>query len=358
MAFPQPGKFLLSALLAALLGLTLIAPAAPIPPTTPAVLLPAGPAPLLAEARFSPWDLATAVAWSPDGATLAVAAGEWIRIYPVAALVDGSFSAEGQSEQAALFVDALTHSLAFSPDGSLLAAGSRDGIARVLDLSSPSTPRWSLEAHKKGVNAVAFSPLGDLLATGGMDAVARTWNLESGETVSEIIGGTFAVPGLAFQPDGEALAVINGGLVRLRQVREGRILGTFLSEASLFSVAFSPDGRLLAVGDSANGVLLWDPATAFRTGQEHYPEPRRLQGHRGQPGRPSALVWKVAFSPDGVLLASAGGDGQVIVWDVASGEQTAAWQAHTVAASLAFSPDGSLLATSGLDGALRIWRIP
>ena len=93
---------------------------------------------------------------------------------------------------------------------------------------------FSFPAHKKGVNSLAFSPNGNLLATGGNDAVARVWDASSGENQSQMIGGTYAVPDIAFTPDGASLAVVNGEVVRLRDVASGRFADPARPGVSLY----------------------------------------------------------------------------------------------------------------------------
>jgi WD40 repeat protein len=313
---------------------------------------------LLTEMRYSDWDLVTALAWSPSsiGAVevLAAAVGNAIFLY----------RAGDWSQLARLEVGALTPGLAISPDGQWLAAGSRDGWLRVWNLpallAAPDAqigPAWQVVAHRKGVNSLSFSPEGELLASGGNDAVARLWVLASGELLRTTVGGTYAVPMIAFTPDGKALGVVNGKMIRLREVSSARILGSFQADAPLFSLAFSPDGQLLAAGDNDNRVLVWETAQAYRSGMEEYPQPVVFSGHAGQAGNYRALIWQVVFSPDGSLLASAGGDGSVRIWDVRGNRsQMVTWHAAGVT-SLGFSPDGRLLASGSLDHTLRIWGV-
>jgi WD40 repeat protein len=118
----------------------------------------------LAGLSFAAWELVTAVAWSPDGQSLAVAVGERVALY----------QSRDLQQLASFETGAFSHGLAFSPDGAWLAAGSRDGWLRawfVHALLQPgatiSGPDLAIQAHKKGVNTLAFSPDGSLLASGG-----------------------------------------------------------------------------------------------------------------------------------------------------------------------------------------------
>jgi WD40 repeat protein len=160
------------------------------------------------------------------------------------------------------------------------------------------------------VASVAFSPDGQLLASGGHNAKIHLWDPITGQRL-------------------RTLAI------------EAKTIWSALNSA-VFSVAFSPDGNLLATADSY-AARLWDPATGEQLGV--------LTDHTN-------VVESVAFGPDGQLLASASNDKTVRLWDPATGQQLGVLTGHTsVIQSVAFSPDGQLLASAGMgsDKTVRMW---
>lgn len=240
--------------------------------------------------------------------------------------------------------------LAFSPDNQLLASASSDQTVKVWNMANGTEER-TLYGYSREAYSVAFSPDGKLIA-GGQDGGVYLWDAATGANVAAFETkpnsfDTYIVYDLDFSPDGSMLAAaLNGytadppGMVVLWNVTTGQVVASAKHTAGVRSVAFSPDGKKLAIGTDDNLVFLWDVDTQAIT--------QTMTGHTGP-------VWALAFSPDGTLLVSAG-IGQVIVWDVAAGTPLAGPDGSF---SAAFSADGTLIATgSGMQNNMQLWGLP
>jgi WD40 repeat protein len=244
----------------------------------------------------------------------------------------------------------------FTPDGKALAAVVLDRPERwsvhFWDVATGKAARDPLTVGKGG--AFVLSPDGSRLAVGG-DGV-RVWDLRRNRQVREFrfdrtIDDAW---GLAFSPDGKLLAVAlhafgrdeePSPLVRVFEVDSGREVFAAWRGRHVNAVAFSPDGKLLAAaGEIDDGLIrLWDLATH-----------RQVRSIRAD----ANVVFCLAFAPDGKTLASGGNTPAVKLWDVATGKSAGRLVGHTgQVGALAFAADGRTLVSAGGDKQVLVWRL-
>jgi RNA polymerase sigma factor (sigma-70 family) len=302
----------------------------------------------------------------------------------------------------------MVRGLALSPDGRLLALGNQEGAASVWDLSTGRLVRelrgWPF------VSGVAFSPDGKTLATTELDQKAdrnaiALWDVQTGRELHRLAEAVGPVWCVIFVPDGKTVLAASGSTIRrwdpVTGAEQGPAPGhpgyvgaiavhgrtlAYLADSSIrlhdlatdqdigrlagyhWSIAFSPDGRTLAGGTDVNKVNLWDVVGRRRL--------RQLETDPKKAGFDWVAYYRVAFSPDGKLLAAAGRallpshtntDEVVQFWDLPSGRERRRLSLKdrdnefcTVEA-IAFSPDGRTLAASGRaakEGSMvRLWDV-
>ncbi|MEO1400178.1 MAG: hypothetical protein AAFV72_02875 [Cyanobacteria bacterium J06635_1] len=197
-----------------------------------------------------------------------------------------------------------------------------------------------LIGHSNTVWSVAFSPDGEMIATASGDNTVKLWN-QSGDVLQTLNEHSAQVLSVAFSPDGQTLATASFDETVKLWSKTGKELQTLKGHSDvIFSVAFSPDGQTLATASFDKTVKLWS-----MTGEEL----QTLNGH-------SDAVHSVVFSPDGQTLATASSDNTVKLWSMA-GEELQTLIGHSdVVHSVVFSPDGQTLASASADNTVKLWN--
>jgi len=285
-------------------------------------------------------DAVLSIAFSPDGQILASASADNnVRLWDVAGRKPLGAPLTGHTD--------IVISVAFSPDGKTLASGSADKTIRLWDVASRQSKM--LTGHSGNVLTLAFSPDGQMLASGSADKTIRLWNLASHVPLGAVLTGHMAeVHSLAFRADGKALASASSdGTIRMWDVASRRQSGVPLAghKNTVSSVLFSADGRILVSAGADRTVRWWDVATREEIGAPQI-------AHKD-------AVLSLAISPDGKILASASRDSTIRLWDMTSHQPVGnPLIGHTnIVPSVTFSPDGRTIASASFDNTIRLWNI-
>ncbi len=271
-------------------------------------------------------------------------------------------------------------SIAFSLDGRFVVSGSADSKIELWEIGAGRAVQ-TLEGHSRPVFSVTFSRDRRQIVSGSFDNTIKIWDASTFKLVRTLQGHSAPVLSVALSPDGRTL--ISGSLdktVRMWDTESGKLLRTLgFHSASVLSVAFSRDGRRIASGSLDGVVKLWDASTSqiVQTFKAHGGQPIAVAGmlsgwilgaisgdfsglatdilswavSGGVPG-----TYSLAFSFDSRQVFSAGGDGNIKVWDVATGQPLRTLEGHSDSViAVAFSPDGRRIASGGFERSVKLW---
>lgn len=268
------------------------------------------------------------IAFSPDGKVLA-AAGADNKVYLHAT------GAAAEPKPLATHTGPIK-AITFNPAGTAVLSGGADKVLKLSDVATGKEAA-SLAGHAAALTALAVSPDGKLAYSGGEDKSLIIWDLAMGKAVGAIAGATGPVVSLAASGDGKLLAAATAdGNVRLYQ---GTALAATLAVPGAMAVAFRADNAGVVVGSTDKNLRLFTVNA-----------PRAIAKH-------GSKVNQLAVTPDGKTILSAGDDGHVRGWDLASGAAVKDLAHVGAVTAIALSADGAKLASGSADKTSKVWTL-
>jgi WD40 repeat protein len=285
----------------------------------------------------------TALAFSPDGTTLATANNrDWLRLTQYK-----YYAALWQIDQAQLQTYLMGNNqwigdVTFSPDGKLVATASEDASISLWQAQSGSLER-KIETYYGGVTGIDFSPDNQLLLASSWDGTVGLWQVSNGNLLRTMQKQDYGFRDVVFSPDGYFFAAgMDLGNILVWKINDVNPLLTLEGHTGAVTrLAYSPDGSQLASASEDHSIRLWN----LNDGSSQV-----LLGHSG-------TVHDLTFSNDGSLLSSVSDDGTIRNWQVSDGQQLVMLSEEEAVLSVAFSPDGVYLVAGEANGVIHFWGI-
>ena len=230
-------------------------------------------------------------------------------------------------------------STAYSPDNRMLVSGGLSQKVRLWDLNSMTSR--TLYEHDNWVWSVAYSPDGKFIASGSGDTTIKLWDVDRNR-VSNITGHQAAVRAIAINADNILASGSEDATVKLWNISTGKILKTLKGHTSeIWSIAYSPDGKLLASGSLDGTIRIW----RIKTGECL----KVLDDH-------TDWVFSVAFGSNNYSLVSTSSDGTIGLWNINTGKCQVIQVDKGSSQSVAFSWDGRMLASCNSEHSIKLWN--
>ena len=267
----------------------------------------------------------------------------------------------------------LIRAVAFSPDGTRLAVAGgpsgRYGEIKIWDVTAAAPKLVStVHGHTDSILAIAFSPDGGTIASGSYDKLVKLWHVADGKVIETLKEHSDAVYAVAFMPGGsELLSAAGDRTVKIWSVATGKRLFTVNDSLdALYTAAVHPSGRWFAAAgaDRMIRTWTWNRETSAGSGNSATLHPSAQETRAGGPVLQASTfahgesVLRLAYSTDGAVLASAGADRVIKLWDAATLREKQVFEAQPDwVMGLALSADGKLLAAGRYDGTLGLYAL-
>jgi WD40 repeat protein/DNA-binding SARP family transcriptional activator len=325
------------------------------------------------------------IAWSPDSTRLVTGSADGTaKVWDI--------TGQGGRESTSLSARDLhgVHGVAFSPDGDRVMVGDTmvTGV-QIWNVGLRGDKEWAtFPAQPVAWNATVFSQDGDqLVASSDRPGTATVWDIASGEEQHTVGNHDDTVTAIAVAPNDGRIATGGGTNAVVSDPRTGERIFEYAADDAVTDVAWDPDGARLAVSTAQGPIRVLDAAGepvaslpwggGYGVHRVQFAPDGRLVGAvrssaRFVPEEPQVRLWDwrreeavltidtyadaLAFDPTDATIATASPDGDIALWDLASGERIRTLSGHQGhVASIAFNPDGSRLVSGGSDATVRVW---